>query len=75
MEKKRRVEGRMEGEEGRRGEEETVIISSHSCESQPALQPLPGKLEMHTTVSPFIQSQCYLAASQQQAFLFCYNCI
>lgn len=34
---------------GRRGgEEETVIISSPSCESQPVLQSLLGKLEMHT---------------------------
>lgn len=38
----------MEGVERRRGEEETVIISSLSCESQPVLQPLPGKLEIHT---------------------------
>ncbi len=34
--------------ERRRGEEETVIISSLSCESQPVLRSLPGKLEMHT---------------------------
>ncbi len=38
----------MVGVERRRGEEETVIISSLSCESQPILQALPGKLEMHT---------------------------
>lgn len=32
--------------ERKRGEEETVIISSLSCESQPVLRSLPGKLEM-----------------------------
>lgn len=32
----------------KRGEEETVIISSLSCESQPVLRSLPGKLEMRT---------------------------
>lgn len=29
------------------GEQETVIISSLSCESHLVFQPLPGKLEMH----------------------------
>lgn len=38
----------MEEVERKRGEEEIVIISSLSCESQPVLRPLPGKLEMHT---------------------------
>lgn len=46
--KNEKVEGEMEGEERRRGEEETVIISSLSYESQPVLRSLPGKLEMHT---------------------------
>lgn len=39
------------------GEEETVIISSLSCESHLVFQPLPGKLEMHS----FIYLVSYLA--------------
>lgn len=45
-EKKRSRVGEVGG--GEWGVEETVIISSLSCESQPVLPSLPGKLEIHT---------------------------
>lgn len=41
-------DGEIEGVERKKGEEETVIISSPSCESQPVSHSLRGKLEKHT---------------------------
>lgn len=66
--KEREVE---EGMEGRRGEQETVIISSLSCVSQPVLQPLPGKLGMHTK-SFYSKSALPDSSTTTEAFLFSY---
>lgn len=59
----------MEGVERKGGEEETVIISFLSCESQPVLQSLQGKLEMHTNC---LYSESVLPDSTE-AFCFVFH--